>query len=109
MTGFGRGVAFLFTVTYCAVLWRNAANFHSLGWPACALGVVVVLAVPLQALFKNLQTWVQSPPGKKLVTALLTKLETTVLGGVTSTASSTTETSTTTTAPAPESPGETRG
>jgi hypothetical protein len=68
-----RLVAFIFAVTYCFVMYKNAANAHLIGWPFCALGVVIVLAVPLQTLFKYLQTWFTSSPGQRLLRDLLAK------------------------------------
>lgn len=69
-----RVVAFLFALSYCGVLITNAANAHQISWPFCALGIVIVLAVPLQALFKYIQVWFTSSPGQKLVKILLEKV-----------------------------------
>src|SRR6185295_9925890 len=91
-----RLVAFLFATTYCYVLIKNAANAHVIGWPFCTLGVVVVLAVPLQSLFKYLQVWFTSSPGQKLLHVLLAKVAPT-LGALAPNTTATTETSTATT------------
>jgi hypothetical protein len=69
-----RLVAFMFAFTYCAVLFKNEENAHLIGWPFCSLGVVIVLAVPLQCLFKYLQVWFTSSPGQKLLRELLAKI-----------------------------------
>lgn len=77
-----RVVAFMFAATYCYVLIRNSVNAHAIGWPFCLLGVAALLAVPLQSLFKQLQSWVMTPPGKKVVEALLSKVATATEGAV---------------------------
>jgi hypothetical protein len=96
-----RVIAWMFAVTYCFVLVKNASNAHAIGWPFCALGVVTVLAVPLQSLFKSLQRWVSTPPGKKAVEMLLSKLSSASLGAIPSTTATTVTTST---GPAPAEP-----
>jgi len=101
-----RVIAWMFAVTYCFVLIKNASNAHAIGWPFCALGVVVVLAVPLQALFKSLQKWVSTPPGKKAVETLLSKLSTVSLGAIPSTTATTVTTSTGPAVDAPAHGGE---
>lgn len=85
-----RVVAFLFAVVFCTTLLLSArTTATSMGWPFSTLGIVVVLAVPLQALFKSLQTWLATPPGKKLIGTLIEKVATAPLsfspgGGATS-------------------------
>lgn len=74
-----RLVAFMFAVVYCAVLILSGrTGSTSMGWPFAALGIVVVLAVPLQALFRTLQKWLATPPGKQLMTSMLDRLNTTI-------------------------------
>lgn len=69
-----RIVAFLFTLVYCATLLISArSSATSMGWPFATLGIVVVLAVPLQALFRSLQSWLKTPSGKKVLDALIAK------------------------------------
>ena len=79
-----RIVAFLFAGTYCYATIRYAALGKDINWPWCALGVVTLLTVPLQALFKYLQEWFSSSPGQKLLGALMEKV-TTMAAGSTST------------------------
>lgn len=67
-----RVIAFLFTLTYCTTLLIRTTT-SEMGWPFAALGIVTVMAVPLQALFKSLQSWLMTPPGKKLIDISLTK------------------------------------
>jgi hypothetical protein len=93
-----RVVAFLFAITYCVVLYKNENNAHLIGWPFCSLGVVIVLAVPLQALFKYLQVWFTSSPGQKLLRDLLAKISPSI-GQPNTTATIETKATTTTTAP----------
>lgn len=92
-----RVIAALFAATYCYVLVRNSANAHLIGWPFCVLGVVTLLAVPLQALFVYLQVWFTSSPGQKLLHELLAKVAPALAPNTTAT-TATTATSTTTTA-----------
>jgi hypothetical protein len=79
-----RVVAFVFALTYCAATFRYASGGKEINWPWCALGVVTLLAVPLQALFRYIQEWFSSSPGQKLLGALMEKV-TTVVAGSTST------------------------
>ena len=76
-----RVVALMFALTYCYVLIRNSSNAHTIGWPFCTLGVVTLMAVPLQSLFKNVQSWLATPPGKKAIEGLLSKLVPESIGG----------------------------
>lgn len=71
-----RLIAFGFAVTYCYALTlvaRNTGPSTIMGWPYACLGIVVVLAVPLQALFKTLQSWFATASGKELIASLLGK------------------------------------
>lgn len=77
-----RVVAFLFAVTYCYSLVLYAKKGAEFGWPFCVLGVVVTLAVPLQAMFKYLQLWLATSPGQAVLRDLLSKLSGTVLSSV---------------------------
>lgn len=74
-----RTVAFMFAVTYCIALYHYAHAAHDITWPFTTLGIVIVLAVPLQALFVFFQTWLESAPGqdvlKELVEQGLSKLK----------------------------------
>jgi hypothetical protein len=72
-----RLIAFGFAVTYCYALTlvaRNTGPSTIMGWPYACLGIVVVMAVPLQALFKTLQSWFATEPGKALIQTLLGKV-----------------------------------
>lgn len=74
-----RLVAFMFAGVYCATLLVSArTSATSMGWPFAALGIVVLMAVPLQALFRTLQKWLATPPGQKILGAVLDRLSTTV-------------------------------
>jgi len=71
-----RLIAFGFAVTYCYALTlvaRNTGPSTIMGWPYACLGIVVVMAVPLQALFNTLQSWFASAPGKALIQTLIGK------------------------------------
>ena len=54
-----RVVALLFAVVYCAALLRYASVGQDIGWPFALLGIAVLLAVPLQALFRHRQDAVE--------------------------------------------------
>jgi len=72
-----RLIAFLFALTYCYSLTlaaRNTGPTSIVGWPFSCLGIVVVMAVPLQALFNTLQSWFASAPGKALIQTLVGKI-----------------------------------
>lgn len=73
-----RVVAFISAVTLNGVMFTLARNnhVHDIAWPFCAMYVVSLLAVPLQSLFKMIQMWLDSGPGKKLLANLLNKVET---------------------------------
>jgi hypothetical protein len=69
-----RVVALIFALTYCYALIlvaRNPAASTIMGWPYACLGIVIVMSVPLQALFKTLQSWFSTAPGKALINTLL--------------------------------------
>lgn len=80
-----RVVALLFALTYCLALARYALKAHEISWPFCALGVVTLLAVPLQALFRYIQEWFSSSPGQKLLGALMAKVTTMATGSTSTT------------------------
>lgn len=101
-----RVVAFIFAVTYCYALILFAQRGKDFGWPFCVLGVVTVLAVPLQAMFKYLQVWFTSSPGQKLLRDLLAKVSGATL---TAPAASTTKTEVTTTTAAGANIDPTKG
>jgi hypothetical protein len=69
-----RVVAFMFAVTMCTATIMYARSGKEIGWPFCVLGVVTVLAVPLQGLFDYIQKWFTSSPGQKLLRELLAKV-----------------------------------
>ncbi len=46
----------------------------AIGWPFAFLGIVVLLAVPIQSLFKTIQTWAMTPEGKTFTKAALAKV-----------------------------------
>ena len=71
-----RVIALMFAITYCYALTlaaRNTGPTSIVGWPFACLGIVVVMSVPLQALFKTLQSWLSTTPGKALIQTLVTK------------------------------------
>jgi hypothetical protein len=74
-----RVIALMFAITYCYSLTlaaRNNGPTTIVGWPYACLGIVVVMAVPLQALFKTLQSWFSTAPGKALIQTLVNKAAT---------------------------------
>lgn len=81
-----RVIAAMFAVTYCHSLLlvaRASVPSTVMGWPFAALGIVIVLSIPIMALFKSLQSWLSTDPGKKFVTDLMTKVVSTAAGAAT--------------------------
>lgn len=74
-----RVVAFLFALTFCSSMIFYALKASAIGWPFCVLGVVTVLAVPLQAMAKAIQAYLTTRQGQKLIGALLEKASGSVL------------------------------
>ena len=71
-----RVIALMFAITYCYSLTlaaRNTGPTSIVGWPFSCLGIVVVMSVPLQSLFKTLVSWFATAPGKALIQTLVTK------------------------------------
>lgn len=73
-----RVVAFISACTVNAALgvMSYKDHVHDIAWPFCVMYVIVLLAVPLQMLFKFLQVWFTSAPGKVLLKAVLEKVQT---------------------------------
>ena len=78
-----RTVAFMFALTICYAIVLYARHAHEIGWPFTTLGIAVIFAVPLQALFRYIQEWFSSSPGQKLLGALLSKVTTGATGSTT--------------------------
>lgn len=93
-----RVVAFISAVVLNGVLFTMAKNnhVHDIAWPFCVMFVVTLLAVPIQSLFKMVQAWLNTGPGKKLLNSMI---ESAVvhIGGATSSSSSGAASVTTTT------------
>lgn len=68
-----RVVAFLaaMTLNYAIVVMSRKDHVHDIAWPFCVMYVVTLLAVPLQMMFKLLQAWFTSNPGKQLLKTVL--------------------------------------
>jgi hypothetical protein len=78
-----RVIAFMFAVTYCYSLVLLARGGHEpAGWPFACLGIVTVMVVPLQALFKTVQAWLASAPGKALLQKAIEKFAGSVVPGL---------------------------
>lgn len=90
-----RVVAFLFALTQCTSMLLYAWRGHEIAWPFCVLGVVTLLAVPLQALFKYLQVWFTSSPGQRLLRDLLAKVSPSLAAGLVTETTATATTATT--------------
>ena len=72
-----RVIALMFAITYCYSLTlaaRNTGPTSIVGWPFSCLGIVVVMSIPLQSLFKTLQSWLATAPGKALIQTLVGKI-----------------------------------
>lgn len=72
-----RVVAFLaaMTLNYALIIMSTKDHVHDIAWPFCVMYVVTLLAVPLQMLFKFLQAWFTSAPGKALLKSVLEKVQ----------------------------------
>ena len=71
-----RVIALMFAVTYCYALTlvaRNTGPSTIMGWPYACLGIVVVMSIPLQSLFRTIVSWFATPPGKALMQTLIGK------------------------------------
>lgn len=71
-----RVVAFLaaLTINYALITMSRKDHVHDIAWPFCVMYVVTLLAVPLQMMFKFLQVWFTSAPGKLLLKSVLDKV-----------------------------------
>ncbi len=75
-----RVTAFLFALCYLTAMMIFAFRAKELNWPFAVLGVVVLLAVPLQSLFSFLGQWISSKEGRDLLTTAVHKVEENFLG-----------------------------
>jgi len=62
-----RVVAFIFAITYCIALTTYSRKAFAINWPFAALGIITLLAVPLQAIFTYLREYIASGPGRDLL------------------------------------------
>ena len=69
-----RTVSFIFALTVCYAIVLYARAGKDLVWPFVALGIVTLLAVPLQALCKWLQQWLATSPGQAVLASLAEKV-----------------------------------
>lgn len=76
-----RVTAFAFAVVYLSALGTYAYRAKEINWPFAVLGVVTLLAVPIQALFAYLQRWLVSQPGQELLATAVHKVEESIMGG----------------------------
>jgi hypothetical protein len=76
-----RGVAFMFTIVYLVTLWTYATKAIPINWAFATLGCVVLLAIPIQAIFAYLQQWISSQPGQDLLTTAIHKVEESLMPG----------------------------
>jgi hypothetical protein len=72
-----RVVAFLaaLTMNWALLTMSRKDHVHDIAWPFCVMYVVTLLAVPLQMMFKFLQVWFTSAPGKALLKSVLEKVQ----------------------------------
>jgi hypothetical protein len=70
-----RVVAFMFAIVVCFGIARMGMQdqLHQVGWPFVALGVITLVAVPIQAMFRMIEQYLRSKPGTKLLEELLKK------------------------------------
>src|SRR5690348_1332576 len=76
-----RVVDFLFALAYLSALETFAFRGKEINWPFAALGVMVLLAVPVQALLSFLGQWIASREGRDLLTTAVHKIEESILNG----------------------------
>ena len=72
-----RVVAFFAAVTlnYALVIMANKDHVHDIAWPFCVMYVITLLAVPVQALFKMVQTYLTTGPGQSLLKSVIEKIQ----------------------------------
>ena len=70
-----RVVAFMFAIVVCFGIARMGMQdqLHQVGWPFVALGVITLVAVPVQAMFRMIEQYLKSKPGAKLLEELIKK------------------------------------
>jgi len=71
-----RVVAFMFAIVVCFSIVAMAMRdkLDGMQWPFCALGIMTLLAVPVQSLFKVLVSWFKTKPGKALLDNLIERV-----------------------------------
>lgn len=71
-----RLVAWMFAVTVCYAIIRMASqdHAHDMGWPFVALGICTLLAVPLQAFFRFLNSYIKTRPGAAMLNQVAKKI-----------------------------------
>lgn len=74
-----RVTAFFFAVVYLSALATYAYRAKEINWPFAVLGVVTLLAVPIQALFGFLGQWISSREGRELLSTAVHKVEESLL------------------------------
>jgi hypothetical protein len=84
-----RVTAFLFALCYLVAMETCAFRAKEVNWPFAALGVFILLAVPIQALLSFLGNWIASREGRELLTTAVHKVEETMLGGASGAAAQT--------------------
>jgi drug/metabolite transporter (DMT)-like permease len=84
-----RVVAFLFTLVFLLTLWTYANKAIPINWPFATLGCVVLLAIPIQAIFAYLQKYIETKSGRALLDKLVQNFVPAASSTVASTVSST--------------------
>jgi hypothetical protein len=94
-----RVVAWCFMITICRAMWvmANHDHLHDVGIPFAAIAIVTLLAVPVQAMFKAVVTWLKSKPGSDLIHKLVSKISDVDVKAIASGLGTTVETTTTVT------------
>jgi surface polysaccharide O-acyltransferase-like enzyme len=79
-----RVVAFFAAVTmnFALVVMAKKDHVHDIAWPFCVMYVITLLAVPVQMLFKMVQSYLVTGPGKKLLNSMIEKAVVTVGGAI---------------------------
>jgi hypothetical protein len=77
-----RVVSCLFALTVCASLLLYARGKAQVGWPFAALGIVTLMAVPLQAMWAMLVKYFTSRPGEALLGQVIEHVAPLVVGSV---------------------------
>jgi hypothetical protein len=93
-----RVVAFLaaLSMNFALITMAKKDHVHDIAWPFCFMYIVVLLAVPIQVMFKFLQAWFGTSPGQALLKQVLEEVKVRGIGLMSAPAASTSTVTTST-------------